>query len=294
MKKRTLGIAVMIIVMSWGLNLIFFQSRQLSEPILFPTYSKGPHDIELLYLTNKQDPKNIDAVSFGENRILYMAEQNGRGSDNQDLDILQKFSHHVLAKGTLEVGKSRENSFSYIGESTIHLKGGTSFASNIGGIVNEPSQLRGEVPFRVQIQSSNSHAREFSSVIAKEALSINGIEFAFPSLEDDFRIKVDVIPASEVASTGEEPRWVEAEQYADWKEVKGRAVHNATFPLEVEKGESIKWVIEPKRPLSYTYDFPITYKGTKANGTEFENAFQIQHHRIDPKIIAKAIEEGTS
>ncbi|REJ09053.1 hypothetical protein [Halobacillus trueperi] len=290
MKGKTFILALLIIAISWGGNLWFYQSKQLEEPIFLEHFYGGAGVFELYYLTNRGDPARVVSVEFSDGTTLY-AESDYYGFPNDNPaygpDVRSRSTHYLLKKTRFDEQQMRELGVDHEGEATIQFNGGKTITADIGTV--ESSELsKGNGIFRQQSSSGSSNGRSFRSYTVKEELEIESMSSPFPEVHDDFKMKL-YTPSIDSTGTpdGGGPRTYSKELDKGWSEVAGASMKNIDFPIEMERGERIRLTMQEKTDAIRSYSFSIQMEGTTKSGEPFTQNFLVSN---DPQFSPEQME----
>ncbi|MGR9049775.1 hypothetical protein ACQ4XT_14220 [Halobacillus faecis] len=291
MKGKTLIISLLIIAISWGGNLWFYQSKQLEEPIFLEHFYDGTGMFELYYLTNREDPARVVSVEFSDGTTLHAeADQYAFPNENPAFgpDVRSRSTHYLLKTTRFDEQQMRELEVDHEGKATIHFNDGKTLYADIGMI--EARELRkGNGLFTQQSSSSSSNGRSFRSFSVKEELEIESISSPFPEVDEDIKMK---LYTPSIGSTGTPdgggPRTYSKEMDKDWSEVAGVPLENIDFPIEMKRGERIRLTMQEKPNEIRSYSYEIVMEGTMINGDQpFTQPFLVSN---DPQFSPEQME----
>ncbi|MYL48331.1 hypothetical protein GLV98_02500 [Halobacillus litoralis] len=298
MKGKTFLISLLIIAISWGGNLWFYQSKQLEEPIFLEHYYGGAGVFELYYLTNREDSSHVMSVEFSDGTTLHAkSDYYGFHSESPAYgpDVQSRSTHYLLKKAGFDEQQMRELEVDHEGEATIHFNDGKTVTADIGTV--EFSKLReGNGLFRQQSSSSSSNGRSFRSYTVKEDVKIESMSSPFPEVQDDVKMKL-YTPSIGTTGTpdGGGPRTYTKEMDEEWSRVAGAPLEKIDFPIEMKQGDRIRLTMQEKPDAIRAYSYEIDLTGTTKNGTPFTQPFLVSNHpQFTPEQMELLIERRGS
>ncbi|SDP19867.1 hypothetical protein [Halobacillus aidingensis] len=298
MKGKTFIISLLIITISWGGNLWFYQSKQLEEPIFLEHYYGGAGVFELYYLTNRDESSHVMSVEFSDGTTLhaksdYYGFHNGNPAYGPD--VQSRSTHYLLKKTGFDEQQMRELEVDHEGEATIHFNDGKTMTADIGTV--ESSELReGNGIFRSQGTSSSSNGRSFRTYTVKEDLKIDSMSSPFPEVQDDLKMKL-YAPSIDLTGTPDAggPRSYSKELDEEWSQVAGAPLENIDFPIDMKQGDRIRLTMQEKPDSIRAYSYEIEFTGTSENGTPFTQPFLVSNHpQFTPEQMELLIERRGS
>ncbi|WLR46594.1 hypothetical protein LC065_13565 [Halobacillus litoralis] len=291
MKGKTFMISLLIIAISWGGNLWFYQSKQLKEPVFLEHFYGGVGMFELYYLTNRDDPAQVVSVEFSDGTTLH-AESDYYALQNENPaygpDVRSRSSHYLLKTTRFDEQQMREMSVDHEGQATIHFNNGKTIISDIGKVTT--SELRdGNGIFRSQSSSSSSNGRSIRSFTVVEDIKIESMTSPFPDVDEDVKMK---LYTSSIGSTGTPdgggPRSYSKEMDKDWSEVAGAPLESIDFPIEMKRGERIRLTMQEKPNEIRSYSYEIVMEGKMINGEQpFMQPFYVSN---DPQFSTEQMD----
>src|SRR4051794_23819727 len=104
MRERYFWAAIVLIALSWVINSLYAQSKQLKEPLFLNHYietTMGDHTyITFYYVTNKNDTSRVSYVNLGE---LTGYVQNDYFHTNPTYQNIDTYTHHGLRSVSVQL-----------------------------------------------------------------------------------------------------------------------------------------------------------------------------------------------
>lgn len=246
MKARTFWISLFLIGISWVINSMYAQSRQLDDPIFLPHYietnlQEHVH-IPLYYLTNRNDSSSISYVTIDgiPNDIARndFFDDFGFNHQPEHHQNLQTFTHHALRNiqlqlNTFELENLLQDGKFTFNEIEVFFNDGGNMTVPIGEIT-----IRETLPDQKALESlggsSSSDGDSKSIYRVTEDLSIENISLKFGDiLQDHLLVKVDDKSLADIRNS----------LYTDfpqsWGDVPGIDIQNITLPYGLKKDETL-------------------------------------------------------
>ncbi|SFK03409.1 hypothetical protein SAMN04487936_106232 [Halobacillus dabanensis] len=281
MNKKILMIALVVIVVSWGANLWYYQSKQLDEALFLKHYYAEVDTFEIYYLMNKQDPKKVQSIEFSDGTVMYPDYKNtGFPQDNPRMtfNVLSESTHYWMASAQFDTKEVTRESIDHQGEAIITMDDGEMIVADIGTIITEEPPERSGV-FKQDMSSGGSDGRSTQSYTVKERIKIEDISSPFPELTDEMLIKIHHTASNGNRTTkGHLPDWYEKERDLEWEKVAGVNLPAIDYPLIVEQGDHIRQTIQHNKDALNAYWFPLKVTGTMENGKDFVERFLVYNH----------------
>lgn len=290
MNKKILGIALLVIVVSWVGNLWYYQSKQLDEPLFLKHYYASVDTFELYYLMNKQDPKKVQSIEFSDGTVMYPRYENsGIHQDNPRLsyNVRSESTHYWMSAVRFNAQQLTRKKVDHEGEAIITMDDGEMIVADIGRIFTEEPQQSSSI-FQSNMSSGGSDGRTTQSYTVGETIEIEEISSAFPKLTDEMLIKIHTGSNRNQTTEGHVPDWYEEERDLEWEKVSGVNLRNIDYPLVVERGEEIRQTIQHNKDALIAYWFPLKVKGTTNSGEAFAERFLVYNH---PQFTTEQMDE---
>ncbi|WP_128893595.1 hypothetical protein [Longirhabdus pacifica] len=292
MKLKFIWVGFIVFLISWGGNLIYFQSQQLEEPIFLDHYYEPFVDndwgLTFYYLSNKRDTSTASYVTI-DGEIMYPETYPSSFFffSNQTVPYYkEEYRHHYLKSLTISnfndviAHHVNEEGVWIFEEITVHFDDGRSVNANIGEVRirerrTEPSVLH------ARSGSSGSTHWEQTMMYAEQPITIEEIQVPFNLLHQGVvgKVKVDnpqmdMILNQEVQA----PAWLNSYDFDEWNNFNGIHITNIAYPFSLAEGERLQtfWQFRPDR-YAY-YQFGMKIKGTTAAGEPFADIDPIIDH----------------
>lgn len=275
MKKNWFWGILIVIILSWIGNVIYFELHQLKEPFVLDAYidiqASGNTNFSLFYLTNSSEVVELESLIIGEH--TYNNEQNFFPwfGDVSAQSYRQQFTHQYLKQASFNFDEQSLNQM-IKGIQTEEL-----FARFTNGQV-VPVQLE-KLNFRSPTSESNIFPNEGSfsnnqgiqGYILKAAEEVRMDAIKLPdSLIHKMNFKVQV--QSHTLSNS-----LDVNQLArkGWEEFDAPLYTDIEWPLELKKGDSLGLIFQEKYSNSYI-DIVYDWTGITGIGKAFTYSFPLQ------------------
>ncbi|MGY3718441.1 hypothetical protein ACWE42_23275 [Sutcliffiella cohnii] len=203
-RERFLWLSVVVIFISSVCNYIYYQSKQLDEPIfmkhyyMLPYYEEYERTFELYYLVSKQNPVTVTGIELDDNLYASVSNYNNYSfgwHGEYDLSYVQEFNHHLLKaisvtiwNDDIEIVDGDSWSFQ---EMTVSFSNGERQRVNIGeiGLSRMDDSENKDLDFKMN-GSSNQHI-DTDIFQVKEQISITDITNPYAeTLSGKFEMKL--------------------------------------------------------------------------------------------------------
>lgn len=307
LREKLFWFGMIIVVISWVGNYLYFQSKQLEQPIFldhyYETYLQEDNYLTFYYLTNKQDPTQINyALIDGLEAYPISIDGFWNGAPNTP-KFEQEFSHQYLKSVRLQLPKydlpieeGSDDVWSFE-EITFAFSDGEMVTTDIGN-VNVYGRLPNSDVFESRVSSSNNQHRSDNSMVAVKPATVEAITIPFSEeISQDVLVKVntDQEKLKELEAMnqgGNPPDWFEGERDIDWENVSGVSIDEDIFPFELKKDDwlTLSMKFNPNRK-SY-FEFGIEINGKTAEGEPFmRKASIIDHPYLTQQAVSDIIAE---
>lgn len=284
MKERTLWIGITIIILSWIGNVLYFQSKQLTQPIFldhyYETYMNDGQFLEFFYLSNKYEPLEVSHVII-DNVALYPADSGywGMHQASTSAHIVNEYIQHNLMSVTLQLPseglpiKKGSNDVWSFNQLEVTFTNGQTIIADIGKVaIYGKYPDTGEFDFRYS-SGSTDHSHEQVSD-ATESLQIDSIQIPFgEDIAHDVSLKVGFYNKKfkdlHEKEKSNNVSTVVVEDYDLQLDEDGFARNDKIFPLQLEKNEWLKISSLFNSNRREYFQFNIKIQGTNANGKLF-------------------------
>ncbi|TKC17113.1 hypothetical protein [Robertmurraya kyonggiensis] len=317
MKERYLLIGLLLVVLSWGGNYLYFESKQLDEPIFMEHfYEKAlpirseDEDIDyyesegiqltFFYLTNKYAPLEVVEVRIDGAEVYVDSggfDYDFFGDSQPTQHVEQEFSHYYLKSVTVgirpEVFVTGKPGDRWTFENMeVYFDNHEKMTANIGKVALLINDSTPEI-LEQRMGSGSNDGQSKGVFVSLKPLTVEDISVPFANeISDVFKAKVDIgrgeIELREDLEDGEDmPSWYD-DRSVDWENTPGILLKDVEFPFEMEKNErlSLNMFLNPERTSFLELASKIT--GTTESGESFVSYAGIIDH---PYIIQRAIEQ---
>lgn len=303
MREKFLWAGIVIIIISGIGNYIYFQSKQLDEPVFLDHYVKRSYydekevPITFYYLVDKLNPVTVNSVEI-DGVELYPEAGSGItfwSGDQPQINYVQEFSHQYLTKIRLhipvqEIPAGGSWSFRKV---TAYLSNGKQMEADIG-VVLITKRDSGENPdvFKTMMGTSSNQHTEEKSLVAKQSLTINEINVPFSDeIGDDVAIKIDLDQErlkdlERSKHSGKVPDWVMEKS----KSTQHELLDVSALPLTLKDNEWVSFFMQFNPNRQSYLDLEMEIKGTMESGEAFIRPLLINDHpRLEQDDVSKII-----
>ncbi|CQR46805.1 hypothetical protein BN1058_01080 [Paraliobacillus sp. PM-2] len=302
MKEKILWAGLMLVILSWVGNYLYFESKQLERPIFLDHYYEAyMHDQEQLtfyYLTNKMDNYEVRSLSI-DGVKLYPVSDHGftmwRTAPNTP-QFEQEFSHQYLKSVTVELPKKSipiedgsKDRWSFE-EVNATFSNGQSYTLDLGK-VNVYEKVTDYTVLNTHASSSSNQHTSEKSMLATKPITVEDINVPFPeNLSEDVYVKVDVNQEKFNINQDENtPEWLKREKQ---NEMVGISIDEDIFPFHLNKNDRMQLSMQFNPYRKSYFEFSIKISGTSDEGEQFKSkAPIIDHPSLNQQDINEIIEE---
>lgn len=308
MKEKHLWIGLLIVVVSWAGNCLFWQSKQIDQPIFldhyYETYLQDDNYLTFHYLTNKHDQSKVSyAVVDGVDVELYPASDGFSMRTSNVPKFEQEFSHQHLKSVRLKlptpflpIEQDSEDVWSFE-EISFIFSNGEEVNADIGK-VNVYGTLPGSDIFETRVSSSSNHHRSDKTLVAAKPVTIESITVPFAEqIDHDVDVKVmldqEKLKELEALKDGANPPiWFEEERNLEWSEIKGVSIKEEIFPITLDQNDWIQLSMQFNPDRKSFFEFGVSISGTTDGGDPFlRKAPIIDHPYLTDQIVSGIITE---
>ncbi|MDN4606223.1 hypothetical protein [Sporosarcina highlanderae] len=276
MKERLFWIALGLLIVSWTLNSLYAQSKQLSDPIFLDHYIETALDdhnyLTLYYLTNKNDRSRISHVRLGN---LDGYPQHDFIYEDNSIYNIDTYNHHVLRSVSVRLRNYETEIMTdlILNDMVVYFSDGRQTHASIGEVIIHPEGYyqREELVLWQRSGGGSTDGITWHSFEASESLAIEEISFPFNEpIEDRFNFSI----------SGRQ---------------KDRTLESLELPIHLDKDKLVTFQINLKNKSSVNpYSFPIHLAGTTEQGKPF---LSFAHYHLYPYLtqadVNKIIAEKT-
>ncbi|MFF2753892.1 hypothetical protein ACFVR1_09070 [Psychrobacillus sp. NPDC058041] len=246
MKNKWFWGVIIVILVSWIGNIIYFQTKQLSEPIILNAYIDRPSyertSFSLPYLTNKNEVVELDHLLV--DGYTYSNEQSFTPWFNEPStqSYTQEFTHHFLKEATFTLD---EQDLKRLQESIQTNKVFARFTN--GQVVPVQVDKLSFTPF-IMDETIFTNTRYFTSnqgiqghfLEVVESVTMNSIELP-EVIQTQFDLKIMVLKNTSTNSTK-----VNDIVHTDWLEMNAPLYTDIEWPLLIEAGDTVALIFHTK------------------------------------------------
>lgn len=307
MKERFLWAGIVLVFLSWIGNYVYYQSKQLDQPIFLEHFYQGVISEEksftFYYLTNKQDPAEVTHVQIdGVDMVNVLNDGQGFGmwQDSSQPIFVQEFRHHYLKSVTLQFNKDfvqlneTKPSLSFETMEVFFNNNQSTIVAEIGKVNLYQDNSQTHV-FDSRMSSSSNQHRSEEAMVTREPITIEEISIPFPKqLAGEVAVKVDLDQErlnelEPVKHGGEIPEWFEENRERKWEETPGVSIEEKKlFPIYLNENEWMHLYMYFHPEHTSYFEFGIQIKGKNDSGEPFEQIAPIIDH---PSLEQEDIDE---
>ncbi|RTR36293.1 hypothetical protein EKG37_01675 [Robertmurraya yapensis] len=318
MKERYLWIGLLLVVLSWGGNYLYFESKQLDEPIFMKHfyeqalpirnedeevtdtnyYESEGIQLTFYYLTNKYD--NVDVVDVYIDGAEVYVDSGGFdyeffGTSEPIHHVEQEFRHYYLKSVTVGIhpeafATGMPGDRWTFENMEVYFDNQEMMTANIGKVALLINDSTPEI-LEQRMGSGSNDGQSKSVFVSLKPLTVEDISVPFANeISDVFKAKVDIddIELRKELEDGEDIPSGFEEQSVDWENTPGILLKNVEFPFKMETDErlSLNVFLNPNRTSFLELASKIT--GTTESGESFVSYAGIIDH---PYVTQRAIEQ---
>lgn len=276
LKERYFWAALGLIGISWIVNSLYAQSKQLEEPIFLDHFIETTMDdhnyLTFYYLTNKKDRSHISHVRLGG---LDGYPQQGFIYEDNSIYNMDTYRHHVLRSVSvrLENYETDIRTDLILNDMVVYFSDGRQTNVSIGEVIIHPEgyYIQEELVLWQRSGGSGTDGITWHSFEATESLAIEQISFPFNEpIENRFNFSI----------SGRQ---------------KDKTLESLELPIHLDKDKLLTLQINLKtKSFVNPYAFPIRLAGTTEQGKPFVS---FAHYHLYPYLtqadVTKIIQEKT-
>lgn len=286
MKRLWFWGALLLIGVSWVINIAIYETQRLDGPIVLEHYIELPmeqnHFFKIFYLTNKNNPAilqsmevdglSISTTSLSDDMWIY----DNQNSIHNTPNIVQEFNHHLLLEADFDASmlSLEANQDKALIWTNVYLtfSDGTAKDFDIGEIHLTPSTVKQESKLTSMFTGGTSNGLHSSIYVAEEQLLID--EFVLPQvLSENVQVKVHY--------EGEKARVSDAiyqsEIMPSWNDVSQPLAKDIDWPIDLEPQGSVGLYVQIDPSFTTAIDARIKWMGETAEGEKFIAPLALQH-----------------
>ncbi|MFT4415059.1 hypothetical protein ACLM5H_14455 [Fredinandcohnia humi] len=282
MKVRTFWGSILIIILSYIGNYLFFESKQLAAPLFLDHYYEtsinieGDNHLPFYYLANKSDFSTVSHVDINGETFYPLSTQYFNMWDTNTPQYEQEFTHHYLKAVTLSIPSVniQDNIPFEFSNMIVHFSDGKTIQADIGNVILHKSNPKPQVLETRYSGSSNQH-RETKSFITLQPITIEDITVPFPEeIADEVLVKVDLnqerlSELEELMTGAEPPNWLTEGRDKKWSSLPGVLIHDELFPFSLKQSEWILLLMKYNPTRNSYFTFSVKIIGKTESGEPF-------------------------
>ena len=287
MKRFWFWGALVLIGAAWLLNVAFYQSVQLKEPIVLKHYIDQPmgetHYIKIYYLTDRQEPTILQSMQVNGVTIPNLSSSNDEwlyGNQNSiynPRDIVQEFNHHLLVQAEFDPSmlspEGVEDKPLHLTDVFLSFSDGTNKSYEIGEIHLTPP-INSKEPKLMEVNSAigTSGGLHGQVYVADQPLQMDELQLP-NALKDLVNVKVHYD-----GEEGQVQDFVSLDgDMPDWDEMKLPLAQEVEWPLELGSQGSVGIYVQIDSATSTTIDARLHWTGKTDDGEEFVEPVRVHH-----------------
>ncbi|MEK4487451.1 hypothetical protein MHH81_18200 [Psychrobacillus sp. FSL H8-0484] len=288
MKKNWFWGVVSVIFISWIGNTIYFESKQLKEPVILNTYIDVPSSentsFTLLYITNKNEVVELDSLLV--DGYTYSNERNyfpwfGEPSAQS---YKQEFTHHFLKEALFTLS---EDDIKRLHESIqtdnvlARFTNGQVIPLKVDRLNFKPNKPQ-DIEFANMSGGSYNNTTEREIIYIKDAITMNAFELP-KAIQQNIDIKIMLWKDTNKGSSKEQEVSMQ-----NWTDIDAPLYTDVNWPLQIEVGDTVglffhtKDDIDDVKPIALMQD----WTGVNAHGKSIRHGISIQ---VDPIFSQKQV-----
>ncbi|GAE95285.1 hypothetical protein JCM21714_4505 [Gracilibacillus boraciitolerans JCM 21714] len=281
--KKILWSGLAFVIISWIGNYLYFESKQIQQPIFLTHYYEEIYyeDLQLtfFYLTNKKDPVDVQYVEIDGMEIYPMSNQGFTiwHENVPQVQYEQAFRHQYLKSVTIQFPftemafiNEQKQAWSF-SSMDVYFNDQTMVTTDIGEVVIQPS-IQGNDILQTQSSGGSSNGQSFTTMTAEQALTITDITLPFENVADEIEMKLDNHPVKITPQDRKNATEIVDPLQENWQGTSRDRVNKDLFPLDLAENDSVRLTtrINPER-RSY-FEFGIYLNGITVDGKPFKSA----------------------
>lgn len=303
LKEKIFWAGIVLVLLSWIGNYLYFQSKQLNKPIFlehyYETYVEDSAELTFYYLANKTDTAEVSIVSI-DGLEAYPVSTSGFSmwSSSHTPSYVQEYAHHYLKSLTLQLTPSllsvdtpTKEDWRF-NEMTVTFTNGQTITANIGE-VHLYHQFPSTDVFDIRSSGGSNHHLHNVLAYITRPVTIEEMTIPFKEVVDDVYMKMNLKQSQlneleHLINDENAPNWFLSEKNLDWDSFKGIPIQEELFPLALEENDWVE-VYTLLNPNRQTFlDFSINIVGTTKDGEPFISTFPFIDH---PSLTQQAVNE---
>ena len=251
-----------MIVLGWGISIAYSESRQLEEPVFLDhyidKYVQDEMQLKFYYITNKNDGSSVDYVTIGE----YPGYAENFDPFFEGVPDEAVFNHHVLRSIDVNLdlrGMEKIDEKVQVNEINVHFSDGRTVKADIGELAIHPIDHPEKSRF---LNQSGINGGDWLGIdiSAEQFLSIEKINHSLPENVNE-QLNIEVLENEETMAFDE--------VFNNTDDIQGTALDEIEYPFELEKRQSLYFLIRPEEPVPYYIDSWFMLSGEDEAGADF-------------------------
>ncbi|MFB5087393.1 hypothetical protein PGC35_09275 [Psychrobacillus sp. PGGUH221] len=279
MKKNWFWGVISLIVISWIVNSIYFQSKQLEEPVILNAYLDIPisdsTNFSIHYITNKKDIIELQSLSIGAQSLWNERNFTFPGFENPTAQSFnQEFTHHYLKEAMFSLGEEDIKNFQE--ELKTHnqiyatFTNGQTVPLQVSKLNFTSYKTSDEVFYKSSGFNYTGNSRaEFIHI--NKPIKMEAFELP-KGIQQDIDIKLMVWK-----DTDEHSPIIREDASKEWEDLDAPLYTDVKWPLQIDAGDSIGIFFHTKDDLdkAKTIRLMQDWTGEDADGTQINHVINI-------------------
>ena len=279
MKKNWFWGVISLIVISWIANSIYFQSKQLEEPVILNAYLDIPindsTNFSIHYITNKKDIIELQSLSIGAQSLWNERNFTFPGFENPTAQSFnQEFTHHYSKEAMFSLGeediKNFQEELKNHNQIYATFTNGQTVPLNLAKLNFSPHKAS-------NIEFVNSGGLEYNGnslaeyLYIKEPLKMEAFELP-KEVQQNIDVKLMVWK-----DTDEHSPIIREDASKEWEDLDAPLYTDVKWPLQINAGDSIGIFFHTKDDLdkAKTIRLMQDWTGEDAEGTQINHVINI-------------------
>lgn len=263
MKVRFFWGAIVVISLSFIINLIYAQSKRLAEPIFIDHYIEASvHQYpRFYYLTNRDDPTTVVNVVINDERVRVIQNNDFFSDDEEARDALNEQTYNQYALRSFQIAgddflpeEAFEEGRFIFDEMTIYFSNGTELTTPIGLVILHETMDDAD-PLESYAITSPKEGGSIYSYRSREDLEIGEFTGTFNDLlQNDLIIQLNIDAPTEDDNLDT---------------FTGTNLEDIDFPITLKENQLFQLYGKITSNLTGVIDFPLYISGITAKGEAF-------------------------
>ncbi|MEI4770725.1 hypothetical protein WAX74_13945 [Psychrobacillus sp. FJAT-51614] len=279
MRKNWFWGVISIILVSWVVNFIYFQSKQLEKPVMLNAYLDIPTrdytNLSLHYITNKKDIIELQSLSIGDQSFFNERNFIFPGFENPTAQSFkQEFTHHYLKEAMFSFGeediKNFQEEIKNNNEVYATFTNGQTVPVNVSKLDFTPYKTSDEAFIKGSGYNYTGNSRaEFLHI----NVPVNMEAFELPkAIQQDIDIKLMVWK-----DASEHSPIIREDASKEWENLNAPLYTEVKWPLQLNAGDSIGIFFHTKEDSKdvKTISLIQDWTGEDADGNQIKHVINI-------------------